>query len=921
MVLVVFTNVPKQYKKDFKIGLLGNSKQLDVVEANQIVRKIAKELEEPIKFSFSLLEDKKTQFADIKDATLDNEAAQSGLIEVLDRVAEEQGNSEDSMAAFNLVSSALHDESDNTEEFEDNSLEEDDPSDTEFELSEADLSDDDLSDEDPWGNNIEENENHEEESSTLDGASPADDVETSNLSEDSEDLINSPSNEVIELPSQQPTSSVPLREDNTKYDSNNINVDLFKNEKLNNENVETTNESQVVTRRDYLDTEKIFENISGFSVDKFDLKDILNSLGYKEIATDKYERKLNAAILKDLDELGLTNLKEHFSTQKEKLKSEVNLLLGEQYDDAQSLPIAQVVENNTSELIGDLQNTASADKEDYATQSQNKIDHKKIELNHEIEDKVADYQHKLEQTAQAELNDFRKSEQEDLKSYNKVRDEKLDQDIKEIKSKSEQEEIHRRNSVLMDNKREITQSFYKKLTETYDIDLQKFTEGVKQLRKDALLQAKAIDKEKEADQAAERKRQMEDEDRRERKRQNDLKERELQLKEKNAEEQRKIHEKELKLKEKKYEEAAKARLEKEEKDFNLRKKKFELDQKRQEELPKAIIEAITQGVSATAKSQQAVFEAQARQMGMPIPKSSETISETAQPEKENSSNSDHLIKSEEDNDEPDLVEEKGENAEEVDTPIIDSDESANDQEDDYEDHTLKTSECSLPATFPEDGKKTKKRKPKLGLITGICVATLLGGLGWYGLVTQHSSQEQPVELQRAPKHKNSKEKAEASSQSKSKKKKSKKNSSTKSQKKKSKKSSVSVEEKAKSDQKQIQNNGENQAQTQAQESDTLNNLNNYQAATTWAQKVDVLNACLGQHDDRALKQINDSDPSKLSQLYEAITLQQDDSVRNIWLSMTHEEKQNMSRMADSATALAFYNVSDWEHGWEARNGI
>ena len=77
---------------------------------------------------------------------------------------------------------------------------------------------------------------------------------------------------------------------------------------------------------------------------------------------------------------------------------------------------------------------------------------------------------------------------------------------------------------------------------------------------------------------------------------------------------------------------------------------------------------------------------------------------------------------------------------------------------------------------------------------------------------------------------------------------------------------------------------------------------------------------VGQHDDRALKQVNNYDASKLSRLYEAITLDDQLSIRDIWLSMTREEHSEMSRPAMSATALAFYNVGDWNNGWLARSG-
>lgn len=99
------------------------------------------------------------------------------------------------------------------------------------------------------------------------------------------------------------------------------------------------------------------------------------------------------------------------------------------------------------------------------------------------------------------------------------------------------------------------------------------------------------------------------------------------------------------------------------------------------------------------------------------------------------------------------------------------------------------------------------------------------------------------------------------------------------------------------------------------------NLDKYVAAKTWAQKVDVLNGALGQHDDRALKQINDHYATHISQLYEYITLQNDAGIRKAWIAMSAPERHEVSRDARNAVVLAFYSVSDWAAAWNAKEGI
>lgn len=102
--------------------------------------------------------------------------------------------------------------------------------------------------------------------------------------------------------------------------------------------------------------------------------------------------------------------------------------------------------------------------------------------------------------------------------------------------------------------------------------------------------------------------------------------------------------------------------------------------------------------------------------------------------------------------------------------------------------------------------------------------------------------------------------------------------------------------------------------------ETDNNLKNYQNSKSWQQKVDALNAMLGQHDIRALKEVNDSDPSKISKLYTAITMKNDADMRRIYLSMNPSERKDLSWSARNDVALAFYNVKDWHNGWYIRYG-
>lgn len=100
-----------------------------------------------------------------------------------------------------------------------------------------------------------------------------------------------------------------------------------------------------------------------------------------------------------------------------------------------------------------------------------------------------------------------------------------------------------------------------------------------------------------------------------------------------------------------------------------------------------------------------------------------------------------------------------------------------------------------------------------------------------------------------------------------------------------------------------------------------NNLDKYISAKTWAQKVDILNGALGQHDDRALKQINANYSTNISKLYENIVLKNNEGTRQVWNRMLPSERNEISRGARDSVVLAFYAVKDWQTAWEVSEAI
>lgn len=95
-------------------------------------------------------------------------------------------------------------------------------------------------------------------------------------------------------------------------------------------------------------------------------------------------------------------------------------------------------------------------------------------------------------------------------------------------------------------------------------------------------------------------------------------------------------------------------------------------------------------------------------------------------------------------------------------------------------------------------------------------------------------------------------------------------------------------------------------------------LKQYRETKTWAQKRDMLDGLLGQGDARNLKKIATIYSNPIASLYSAIANEDKAQTRDILLSLTDDQRTEISNSAKKAVALAFYDIADWQDGWLAR---
>lgn len=95
----------------------------------------------------------------------------------------------------------------------------------------------------------------------------------------------------------------------------------------------------------------------------------------------------------------------------------------------------------------------------------------------------------------------------------------------------------------------------------------------------------------------------------------------------------------------------------------------------------------------------------------------------------------------------------------------------------------------------------------------------------------------------------------------------------------------------------------------------------YMKASTSTGRMEQLDAMLGQQDVKSLRKINKTNATKTSRLYQALADGSDSQARVLWLSMSKKERADLSKLARNSVALSFYSVSDWQHGWQAKEGV
>lgn len=589
----------------------------------------------------------------------------------------------------------------------------------------------------------------------------------------------------------------------------------------------------LIPSTEYLQVDDIYKQIpEDYDASIFEFKNILKNLGYVETPQDDYQRRLNLALETEIAKLKLNQLQSDYIKDLNVLKQKIRSRLSEIYRETNAHTVAVSADEKIKDTLESLKTDATAKQERYVKDGTTRKKNHLTELDNQMKEKIAKYAQELKDKQSKDQAQFSASIDKDVEAYKSLVDKQLLENTEKTRKHAIDKEINDRNNELNKARAEKTTGFLTGVNKLFDEYDNKFSNAIDALKEFAKEESKKIAQEK----------------------QHDL---ELAEQRKNAEEARK---------------QAEAERAEQKRANDLKEKELSIKEKRQSEFPAQIAEAFAKVISEQKKAdeERAKVEAEENKKNQP---NMPVFPMYPFPVMNNQGSAVVM--------DPEADREIKELKEEIQRLKTEREKADIKKEKNAEIASLKKEiEKEKRLNFQE---KASKRRILVSSLSGIA-AILLLGVGTFGyreyLGYQLASPQTVLH------------------QSNSKKNNSKSNTSNKAEQAKPNTNIVKAAE------------------------ETDNNLKNFQAAKTWQQKVDALNAMLGQHDVRVLKEVNDSkESSGLSRLYQAISTKNEPEIRRIFLYMSPTERKDLSWSARNDVALAFYNIKDWQNGWYARYGF
>lgn len=613
----------------------------------------------------------------------------------------------------------------------------------------------------------------------------------------------------------------------------------------------------VISLGDYADSSLIDKAVAAYTGESLNINQQAKALGLTDDPKDKFDRELNAAIISAMAKNDLTSARGDFLSSLGSLKNSALDDLTDYYRQINSQTLAEEAEAKAEDELEDLKEEIQEENANLQSQSRAKQEAKRKQLKDETESLVEKYRAELEAKNRLTLEDFANQCQKELEDKKLENDEKYKQRLAEVKSEKQKDIADARNQELEEERRKKLAELTEAALTAFETANGKLSEGLKEISPIIESAVKKIDAEREAAK-------KEADAAMARQKAMELRERQLAIDEFAAKEEQRVHDAELNLKRQELEYHNQLLTRSFERPFDAYSAPSRHDAYTSPSQRSDAQTAASRRPDATAGASQA---GQAREAKQPASSTQADDSSSAGSEPDAQAG----LRSQ---DEHDAFKEKSEKIEP---------ESYNGDELTEKDKRHLKSACAL-AVF-------------------LALGASIGGAIWD--VQQKSDDwTMPTAI-----------------------------------------FSSKTADKASAFSASITSKGSGRAMSTAQKKKEIAKLEasqaklmkkyeklekskkksygyaGYMKAKTKADKMVQLDAMLGQQDVKSLRKINKSDSTATSRLYQALADGSDSQARVLWLAMPKKEQRSLSKLARNSVALSFYAVSDWQHGWQAKEGV
>ncbi|MDF7683753.1 hypothetical protein PT287_09610 [Lactobacillus sp. ESL0679] len=479
-----FLNVPRKVRSTLNgRRFTANSKALDLITANQKIKVLAKTLstDQKINCDLEIEPDQAKQVFTVSNIYIEHADEQLGLRGIADRIAldpnVDEQESKNRLQLADLIESELKDEEPDNQDL---------GSDVNY------LFTDEKENQREQSEKKESDQNEKEKSNdqcSIRGVAPKDtSAETSIQRSSSPDSKTTNHETTVESPSKVTPNPASFISTSQTKENTKMAVNL------------TKSEQEVIAKSDYVAAKNLFQAVPDKDVETaFDLQVIKKRLGYSDNPQDKYQRKLNQLIDRDLENCHLKNAASDFAKAENKLKQTAINHLKNSYDEVNQALLTETVAGLAGNDLKENQGAANQEKADTEQDALDKKDAKLKELQDEAARRIAEASDRINTEIKHREDTFNQEQKKWVEKRKNQIDAELKQKNQATKEKYRAKEIQKRNAKLQDIHQQVENSYSDNLDKIFTRHQNTFATNLVHLERSVQTQSSQIERQKRKD--------------------------------------------------------------------------------------------------------------------------------------------------------------------------------------------------------------------------------------------------------------------------------------------------------------------------------------------------------------------------------------------------------------------------------------